>query len=627
MRSGKERVIGGMAVLAAGALALSGCSSSSGSSAAGTAATAYSYGSIPAASSSVKQGGVLHVPEYPGSAPNWIFPITPSANSSVYDIDQFQYLSWRTLLWSPKGSSPEWDWSRSMTDGKPTVSNGGKTFTIKLNGKYTWSDGTKVSAKDVLFWFDVYKAALKENPSNSGNYVPGQFPDNVTSATAVDDQTVSFTFDKVYNPDWLMGTAFALIVPMPAHAWSKTSANGPVVDYTNPSNAKAIYDYLAAQSKDLSTYGTNPLWQVVDGPYKIKSYNTSTGAADFAANTTYTGEGKPNISEVDLLSYTSPTSEFNDLLSGKLDFGYVDTEDWPQLNRLKTKNFNLYGLPTFAFNDMYFNFKDATGGFDKAVNQLYIRQAFAHLQDEDAEIKGIFQNKAAPAYGPLGVVPKSPYTPANALKNPFPFSVDTAKQLLTGHGWTVVPNGTTTCTNPGTGANQCGAGIAKGQNLDFTFYYATTPKVIGQEVTAFAANLKQIGINATLKTDTFNNVYSQEDDASNPKNDNNWGMADFGGFTQDIYPTTDSLFNTTGTYNEGGFSDKTIDALTNNSMYSPNSSALTAEINGVDAALPAIFQPNPDTIVAWSPKLSGSPDAFAATTQTMLNPEDWYFTK
>lgn len=628
MRSRNQRVIGGVALLAAGALGLSACSSSSsGGSSAPSASNAYSYGKIPAPASGVKSGGVLHVAEDTGADPNWIFPITPVANFTVYTVNQFQYLSWRPLYWTPKGSVPTVDYSRSMTDAKPVISNGGKTFTIKLNGKYTWNNGAKVNAQDVLFWYHIDQAAVKESPANAGNYSPGQFPDNVTQAKALDDQTVQFTFNRVYNPDWVLGTQFNQIMPMPAKAWAKSSANGALLDYTKPANAKAIYDFMVKQSKSLSTYSSNPLWKTVDGPYKIKSYNTSTGAASFTANSSYSGEGKANISEVDLLAYTSPTSEFNDLQSGKLDFGYVKSDNWPQLSRLKAKGYNVYGLPDFGFYYMVFNFKDKAGGFDKAISQLYVRQAFAHLQDQAAEIKGAFKGFAAPAYGPLGVAPKSPFTPANALTNPYPFSVSAAKKLLTSHGWKVVPGGTTTCQDPGTAANQCGKGVAKGQNLNFTFYYTSTPVSVRQVVTTYASNLKQVGVTVNLKTDTFNNIISNENDPSSPQNESKWGMSDFGGFTENIYPSTNTLFNTTGSNNQGGFSDPTLDKLITGSMLSPDSSALTKEIAAVDTDLPGLFEPNEDQIMAWSPKLSGSTDSFAETTQELINPEDWYFTK
>ena len=46
---------------------------------------------------------------------------------------------------------------------------------------------------------------------------------------------------------------------------------------------KKIFDYLTTQAKSLSTYATNPLWQVVDGPYKLSAYNATTGGVHAGA--------------------------------------------------------------------------------------------------------------------------------------------------------------------------------------------------------------------------------------------------------------------------------------------------------------------------------------------------------
>jgi peptide/nickel transport system substrate-binding protein len=615
------------AVFASGALALSACSSSGSSKPQVKVAANYAFGSIPAQSTTVKDGGVLKIAQDAGQDPNNILPIVTAANSSVYDINQFNQLSWRPVFWGPKGAIPEIDYSKSMTDAAPTVSADGKTFTIKLNGKYTWSDGSPLTTADVEFFVDELKAAVKENPANSGNYTPGQFPDNVTTMTATDANTINFTFDKVYNPTWVIDSELGLIVPMPAKAWAKTSENGATVDYTNPDNAKAIWDFLEKQSNSLSTYATDPLWQTVDGPFKISYYNASTGAANFKANTAYTGAGKPHIAELDELSYTSDDAEFNDLLAGNLDVGYVPSKDYTQTGKLTAKQYAVYGLPDFGFNYIYYNFKDTTDNFDKVIGQLYIRQAFAHLQDEEGEIKGIYHGAAAPAYGSVPVAPQSPYTPANALTNPFPFSVDAATKLLKDHGWTVVPNGKTTCTSPGTGANQCGPGISAGQDISFVLYYVSSKAATTALVTSWVGNLKKIGVDVTLKGDTFNNIIANESVASSPKNNANWGAGDFGGFTNGIYPSTDNLFNTGGSYNQGGFSDPALDTLINNSLNSTDPNAIQKELAAVTADQPGIFQPNEDRIYAWKTNISGPSASFETLTQFGLNPEDWYFTK
>ena len=78
---------------------------------------------------------------------------------------------------------------------------------------------------------------------------------------------------------------------MPSADWAKTSASGSVVPPSgwNPATMTSIFKYLTAQAKSVSTYTTNPLWQIVDGPYKLSQYNTTTGAFTMVPNKTYGG--------------------------------------------------------------------------------------------------------------------------------------------------------------------------------------------------------------------------------------------------------------------------------------------------------------------------------------------------
>ena len=86
---------------------------------------------------------------------------------------------------------------------------------------------------------------------------------------------------------------------------------------------------------------------------------------------------------------------------------------------------------------MAYNFKDKTGDFNNIIKQLYIRQAFAHLEDQAGYIKAFFHGAGGQGYGPIPAIPPSPWTPASATKNPYPFSVPAAVSLLKSHGWTV----------------------------------------------------------------------------------------------------------------------------------------------------------------------------------------------
>ena len=586
------------------------------------------YGSLPARSGTPAKGGTVTFAEQPNGGPTYIFPITPAASLSAYDVSQFQQLMWRALWWAPKGAEPTIDYSQSIA-GPPKFSNDNKTITVTLKPGWKWSDGTPVTSTDLEFDVDITKAAVAISPANDGDYTPGLFPDNVTSMSTPNADTFVMNLSASYNQPFIQLDQLGALEPLPSHAWSKTSATGPIVDFTNPTNAKAIYNFLNSQSNSLSTYGSNPLWQVVDGPFKIHSFDPSTDATTLVANPAYTGPQKPHIAELDEVAFTSTSSEFNQLLTGKLDVGYVDFSDLAQVPTLKRDGYSVWGYPDLGFEYVIYNFKDTTGDFDNIIGQLYMRQVIAHLQDENGLIKskGGFDGAAGAAYASVPAIPATPFTPSNATTAPYPYSISDASSILKAHGWDVKPNGVTKCTRPGTASNDCGAGIPAGTPLTWNLEYSNQPPVVGTEVEQVASAAKRVGITINLSSKTFNYLTSNLSDVSNPSNENTWAMEDFGGFTDDLYPTTNELFNTTGSFNEGGFSNKTIDQDILNSANSLNTSAVKKELSDVARLMPGLFQPEPDLIFAIKNTLSGTPASFEAMSQYQPEPEYWYFKK
>src|SRR6185437_8214512 len=207
-----------------------------------------------------------------------------------------------------------------------------------------------------------------------------------------------------------------------------------------------------------------------------------------------------------------------------------------------------------------------------------------------------------------------------------------AVALLKSHGWNVVPNGQTTCAKAGSGPGECGAGIPKGTPFKFTWYYipaSETPSA-SLESEAFASSAKQAaGIDIQLQSKTFNYLIANFNDAdpSMKKNQNAWGVVNFGGFTDSYYPTQNSIFNTTGVYNIGGYSDKNADTLINNSVFSSNPKAVTTEASYLTRQIPVLFFPNTDLIWAVSNKVGGTSQSFLALTQYALQAQYWYLNK
>jgi len=620
-RTGAQLAVVGVAA----AMALSAC----GSSTTNKAVVSGAFGSIPAAHGTPSGTGTMSLPEFAGVPPTWIYPIVNSANNSIGSVTLFEEFMWRPLWWSPSGNKQVFDYPLSLGT-KPVVSNGGKTFTFSLNPAYKWSNGQPITANDVLFYIDLAKAAITLSPANYAAYVPGQFPMNMT-AKEVNSSTVAITFAKVYNPNWVIWDEIGQITPLPSTAWNVSSAAdvhiAPSV-WETIKGAEKIYNYFSGLSGDKGTYASNPIWQTVDGPFKLQSFNSTSGSFTMTPNASYGGPYKAQYSTLDMNFYTDETAEYDALLSGQLSVGYVPFQNLPQLKSLKAKGFQYYGFPGMGYNYIPYNFKDTVNHWSSVISQLYVRQAIAHLQNESAEIKGIFLGAAIPAYTSIPTLPATPYVPQDAATDPYPYSPATTVSLLKSHGWSVHPGGQTVCGKAGTGAGECGAGIPAGTPLTFNVPYSTTPSWIGELVDSLASQAKQYaGIQITPQAKTFTFIVQNYNDPVSLKYAQDWDATQFGGYTGNGYNTTNQELNTGGGGNFGDFSNPVIDNAISGSLNSPNASALTNEAEQVGLQQPALFEPLADNIIAWKNDVSGPPSAFQIMTQYYLTPEEFYLVK
>jgi peptide/nickel transport system substrate-binding protein len=350
------------------------------------------------------------------------------------------------------------------------------------------------------------------------------------------------------------------------------------------------------------------------------------------ANPSYGGTPKPYVNTIQSVTYTGITPMLNAMRTGSLDIGTVDFSQLADVSSLKAAGYSVFGLPDFGWAGDIWNFEDKTGHFDKIVAQLYFRQAMAHLVNERAIIAGVYHGAAGFAYGPIPSVPKTPFVPSDSIKPPYPYDPAAAVALLKNHGWNVVPNGSTTCANPGTGPNQCGAGIPKGTPLSFSWYTlnAASGPYVPLTDEAIASEAKQAaGINIALHQETFNYVATNfnDPDPSVAKYKNVWAVENFNGYTDSFYPTQNSIFNTTGSFNSGGYVDPKMDQLIHASVFGTNPNAVTQEASYEAKALPALFLPNYDYIWAVSKRVGGAPASYLALTQYAFWPQFWWVNK
>ena len=612
-----------MAVLTVvGVTALAACAKSSTNSS--QTQKVSGFAGIPAPATTHKAGGTVTFGMAAGATPTYIFPVIPGANSSVYTAAFFQNLMYLPMWQTPVQDKLDVNYATSLA-AKPVFSDNNKTVTINMKTNFKWSNGQPVDAEDAIFFIDEVAAAVKISPANYGNFSAGFFPQNVASATALSKYVLQIKFTKSYNPGYLYLDQLLLITPMPSTEWNIDKVGGPHLDFTNPANAAKIYKFLSAQASKLSTYATNPLWQDVDGPFHLAAFNPSTDANTMVPNPSFDGH-KASISKFQEVAFTSDDAEYNALRSGQLTFGLVPSTDYPQIPTLKKQGFNVFGNDELGWDYLLFNFKDKTNNWDKIIGQLYVRQALAHLVDLNGYIAGIFHGYAGYADGPVPASPASPFTPSNALHAVYPYSPAATKSIFAAHGWKLV-NNVQTCESPGTGTANCGAGIPKGATMAFTLVYNNGSPAITAEDTAFASAAKSAGVPVTLVGKSFNFILQNYYDAAAPANINKWAAEDFGGFSISFYPTTNTIFNTGGSFNIGDYSNPTADSLIHQSVFGPNASAVKSEASFIAQNLPALFQPNAFHVYAWKTNLSGPQYTFWEVPEFSLNPEQWFFSK
>jgi peptide/nickel transport system substrate-binding protein len=258
--------------------------------------------------------------------------------------------------------------------------------------------------------------------------------------TASSPNTLVLHLNKKYSSLWYTYNELAQITPMPM-AWdvTKSGAAAGSGGCTKDSAAdhwakcKAVYGFLSTQAKDTGSYVSSPLWSVVDGPWKLSSFNTS-GNDSFVPNPKYSGSPKPQIDKFTEVPFTSDSAEYTALKTGSLDIGYVPPTDLPvkgpssalpPTNPLGS-NFTL--APNYYWGFSYFkvNWKNPTAG--PLFKQLYIRQALEYVDDQQGISKVAYRGYGYPT---TGIAPAEPSNnqwigsvqKENGGNGPYPFSI------------------------------------------------------------------------------------------------------------------------------------------------------------------------------------------------------------
>jgi peptide/nickel transport system substrate-binding protein len=595
---------------------------------AGVGLLAACSGSSTSSGGTPQEGGTATFAESPGTQPEWIFPMVDAAHNSGYATGDFEQLMYRELYWYGDSSgSTGVNPTKSLAD-PPIYSDNNSKVVINLK-PYKWSNGEDVNAKDVVFWMNM----VSVEKANWYAYVPNEFPDNVKTATATGPQQVTLQLTGSYSPTWFTGDELAQIAPMPM-AWDKTSdaaAAGSGGCTEDKSKCDAVYKYLFAKSKDESTYGKDPLWQIVDGPWQLASFNAD-GNITYDPNPKYSGPDKPHLAHYKMQPFTSTTAEFNALQSGKtVDVGSIQGtqlpkktagEATPKTNPLSA-NYDLVPAYGWGWSTSLLNMDNPAAG--PVFKQLYFRQAMQQTLDQKTDVDVAFLGYGAPTTGPVPVNPDNEYvTAAERGDGPYPFDIAKAKSLLTGHGWSL-QNGVMVCTGPGTADNQCGDGVTAGSKLEFTFQYSTGNPAYGRIMQQWKTDAAGAGIVFDMKGQEFNQLTNDISGCHGSGPACNWQIGFFGYQQYSAVPTGDQLLLPGSVGNIGNYNDPKLNSLIDATLHSDSKSAFADYEDYAVKTLPGqINMPLRTYMEVVAKNLKGV--AFPAV-QTARAPEEWYFTK
>jgi peptide/nickel transport system substrate-binding protein len=361
------------------------------------------------------------------------------------------------------------------------------------------------------------------------------------------------------------------------------------------------------------------MWQVVAGPFKLQGW-TNTGQVTFVPNKSYSGTDKARIKLVEV-PFTSEEAELLALRSGTIDYGYVPASDLPQKSSIEQEGYNVEPWWGWEITYLQYNYNNPQAG--PLFDQLYIRQAMQYAIDQPAISASVWDSAAVPDYGPIPVLPKSQYLSSGETDNPYPYDPAKSAVLLKAHGWTTV-GGVATCTSAGSGATQCGAGIAKGTRLSFKMLSESgSPETSAQDAYLKSA-FSKVGIQLAVQEEPLDSVLGATIPCTSSQDVCNWQISYFGtqgSWNFPAFPSGDQPFLTGSEGNLGSYDSSTADNLIEQTLTSNSMSAVYAYESYMAHNLPVGWLPNPAfQISAISTKLGG-------VTQNPLlyfTPQQWY---
>lgn len=390
---------------------------------------------------------------------------------------------------------------------KWSISDDKKTFTFHIDPKARWSDGTPITAADVVW---TYHALM--NPKNMTGAQKLSM-ERFYPPKAVNRLTVRFVAKTVH---WQNLLTLAGLSVLPKHAFAKKDFNK--INFAFP---------------------------VVSGPYRLGPVDEGVDVkidkrSDWWQRKTLRNKGKYNFNTIVFKFFAERENAFEAFKKGNIDLYPVYTSRiWVKettgpdffTNRIikqKVYNHHPVGFQGFAMNMRRFPFKD-----------VRVRKAMALLLDREKMNRTLMYSQY--------FLERSYYPDLYSRTTPCPnplikMNKAAAQKLLAAAGWKV---------NPATG-------ILEKDGKPFSFHFLTRDASADRFLAIYAQDLKDVGINLVIDKKDWA-AWARDMDGFNYQM--TWAAWGAGIFKDPEGMWSSKEANRKGGINITGFADPAVDAL------------------------------------------------------------------
>ncbi len=487
---------------------------------------------VPANAADPKDCGTIVLPTGLGvSSSADITSMNPLLGTSEYNAE-IGNLMYQSLIWINRFQ--QIDWSRSIASNI-TTSADDMTYTVTLR-PWHWSDGTWVTAADVAFSFDLIKRLGTTYPG----YGIGGMPDLIKTLVVESPTVLQIVLKHPVNPLWFIYNGLSQLTPFPRHSWGKYTVDQVWQGQSSPK-----------------------FFDVVDGPVKVRSLDIGLDVV-MVPNPHYDGP-KMHFSRLIFKFLESDGAALQGVEAGDLDMVNVPMPEWNAVQDLP----GIYKVtlpPSLGWNNLVVNFQNPQVAF---FHDVRVRQAMQDAIDQKAMIALVDHGLGAPVYGPVPPAMPAFLTP-DMQKGHYPVGYDPAKAraLLTAAGF-----------SPGAD----GIMQKNGVRLSFVDLLSSGDAQLEQEAEVLQSDLRKAGIEMKVREIDFNLLIAL---ISGPPD--GWQVAEYAN-NATFYPSGEGFFSTGATYNNEGYSDKTMDALIADSINKPGLDGLYKYETYASAQQPFIF--------------------------------------